>query len=229
MWFDSLDFYKEYAQRYSELSHEFTHSVYTGSSHSALNGDMDLLNRVVELVSGNRGLDAGCGAGARDVYLLHTWGYDVYGIDAVEENINLGKELHPEIADHLRVADLREPLPFESASFDFVLCNAVIQHLSPETTEVTTIPELTRVLASRGVLQLMFKVGSGVVTVSDRAYGANSVDRSFQLYDEDRLLKILEDRGCSQVEAVGSEDLGGMLYFSDPKPMRYCVFWVRKN
>ena len=59
MRFDSLDFYKEYAQRYAELSHEFTHSVYTGSSHSALNGDMDLLNRVVELVSGNRGLDAG--------------------------------------------------------------------------------------------------------------------------------------------------------------------------
>ena len=229
MQFDSLDFYKEHAQRYSELSHEFTHSMYTGSSHSALNSDMDLLNRVVELVPGNRGLDAGCGAGARDVHLLHTWGYDVYGIDAVEENINLGKELHPEIADYLRVADLREPLPFENASFDFVLCNAVIQHLPPETTKTATIPELIRVLAPSGVLQLMFKIGSGVVTVSDRAYGANSVDRSFQLYDENRLLKILEDCGCSLVEAARSENLGGMLYFSDPKPMRYCAFWVKKN
>ena len=229
MQFDSLDFYKEHAQRYSELSHEFTHSVYTNSSHPALNGDMDLLNRVTQLIAGNRGLDAGCGAGARDVYLLHTRGYDVYGIDAVEENINLGKQLHPEIADNLRVADLQEPLPFENASFDFVLCNAVIQHLPTETTEVTTVPELTRVLAPGGVLQLMFKIGSGVVTVSDRAYGADSVDRSFQLYDEYRLLKILEDCGCTLVEAVGSEDLGGMLYFSDPKPMRYCAFWVKKN
>ncbi len=229
MQFDSLDFYKEHAQRYSELSHEFTHSVYTNSSHPALNGDMDLLNRVTQLVAGNRGLDAGCGAGARDVYLLHTRGYDVYGIDAVEENINLGKQLHPEIADNLRVADLQQPLPFENASFDFVLCNAVIQHLPTETTEVTTVPELTRVLAPGGVLQLMFKIGSGVVTVSDRAYGADSVDRSFQLYDEYRLLKILEDCGCTLVEAMGSEDLGGMLYFSDPKPMRYCAFWVKKN
>ena len=92
---------------------------------------MDLLNRVVELARGNRGLDAGCGAGARDVHLLYTWGYDIYGIDAVEENISLGRELHPEIANKLSVADLREPLSFESGFFDFVLCNAVIQHLTP--------------------------------------------------------------------------------------------------
>jgi SAM-dependent methyltransferase len=229
MQFDSLDFYREHAQRYSQLSHEYTHSVYTAASHPALAGDLDLHKRVVELASGKRGLDAGCGAGARDVYLLYTWGYDVYGIDAVEENISLGKALHPEIADRLRVADMREPLDFEAGFFDFVLCNAVIQHLTPETTETTTIPELARVLAPGGVLQLMFKTGAGVATVSDRAYGADGVDRSFQLYDEHRLLKILEDCGCSLVEAEGSEDLGGMLYFSDPKPMRYCTFWVRKD
>ena len=28
MQFDSLDFYKDHAQRYSHLSHEYTHSVY---------------------------------------------------------------------------------------------------------------------------------------------------------------------------------------------------------
>ena len=99
MQFDSLDFYKEHARRYSQLSHEFAHSVYTDSSHPSLQGDTekddtDLLNRVIDLTPGNRGLDAGCGAGARDVYLLHTWGYDVYGVDALEENISLGKELH---------------------------------------------------------------------------------------------------------------------------------------
>ena len=226
---DSLDFYRENAQRYSQLSHEYTHSVYTAASHPALAGDLDLLKQVVELASGKRGLDAGCGAGARDVYLLNTWGYDVYGIDAVEENISLGKELHPAIADRLRVADMSEPLDFETGFFDFVLCNAVIQHLTPETTETTTIPELARVLAPGGVLQLMFKTGAGVTTISDRAYGTYGVDRSFQLYDELRLLKILEDCGCSLVEAAGSDDLGGMLYFSDPKPMRYCAFWARKD
>ena len=229
MQFDSLDFYREHTRRYSQLSHEFTHSVYTGSSHPALRGDIDLLNRVVELARGNRGLDAGCGAGARDVHLLYTWGYNIYGIDAVEENISLGRELHPEIADKLNVADLREPLSFESGFFDFILCNAVIQHLTPEVAETTTIPELARVLAPGGVLQLMFKIGSGVATISDRAYGAAGVARSFQLYDEHRLLSILEGCECSLVKSEGSKDLGGVLYFSDPKPMRYCAFWVRKG
>ena len=229
MKFDSLEFYREHAQRYSQLSHEYTHSVYSNASHPALNGDMDLLNRAVELASGRRVLDAGCGAGARDVYLLHTWGYDAYGIDAVEENISLGKELHPEIADKLSVADMREPLSFETGFFDLVLCNAVIQHMTPGTAEATTIPELARVLAPGGVLQLMFKIGSGVVTVSDRAYGSDGVDRSFQLYDEHRLLEILEGCGCSLVETGNSGELGGLLYFSDPKPMRYCAFWGRKN
>ena len=100
-------------------------------------------------------------------------GYDIYGIDAVEENISLGRELHPEIANKLSVADLREPLSFESGFFDFVLCDAVIQHLTPEATETTAIPELARVLAPGGVLQLMFKTGSGVATVSERAYGGD--------------------------------------------------------
>ena len=38
-------------------------------------------------------------------------GYDIYGIDAVEENISLGRELHPEIADKLSVADRGNPYP----------------------------------------------------------------------------------------------------------------------
>ena len=229
MQFDSLQFYREHARRYSELSHKFTHSVYKDASHPSLNGDMDLLNRAAELVSDKRGLDAGCGAGARDVHLMHSWGYDAYGIDAVEENINLGKAEHPEIANNLSVADLREHLPFESEFFDLVLCNAVIQHLSTQDAETTAIPELARVLAPGGVLQLMFKVGAGVAAVSDNAFGTDGVDRSFQLYDEHRLLRLLEDCGCSMIEADESGNLGGLLYFNDPKPMRHCAFWVRKN
>ena len=229
MKFDSLDFYQEHARRYSDLSHEFTHSVYTDSSQTGLTGDMDLLKRIVKLAPGRRGLDAGCGAGARDVHLFHAWGYEAYGVDAVEENVSLAKGLHPEIADLIQVADLREPLPFDDASFDFVICNAVIQHLAPETTEHITLPELARVLAPDGVLQLMFKVGFGVVTVEDKAYGSDSVARTFQLYSEHRLLEVLDDLGFTLVAASGEEELGGLMYFNDLKPMRYCVFWARKS
>jgi ubiquinone/menaquinone biosynthesis C-methylase UbiE len=229
---DSLDFYREHSRRYSDLSllsHESTHSVYGYSSHPRLRNDMDLLHRVVELAQGRRSLDAGCGAGARDVHLLHTWGHDSFGIDAVDENIGLGKELHPEIADRLQVANIGEALPFRDGYFDFVTCNAVIQHLSVDTIERTTLPEFTRVLAPGGVLQLMFKVGSGIVTMEDRSYGDDSVERTFQLYDEHRLLDVLEELGCRLIEADDSGQLGGLMYFDDPKPMRHCVFWVRKN
>ena len=71
----------------------------------------------------------------------------------MEENVRLGKELHPVIADKLNVADLREPLAFETGFFDLDLCNAVLQHMNSETAESTTIPELARILAPGGVLQ----------------------------------------------------------------------------
>jgi ubiquinone/menaquinone biosynthesis C-methylase UbiE len=225
----ALDFYKQNSHRYSQLSHEYTHSVYTNSSHDALRGDMDLLNHLVGLTPGKHCLDAGCGAGARDVHLLWSKGYDVYGIDAVEENIELARKTHPEIARRVQIADLQESLPFARDSFDIVMCNAVIQHISPPITETVTLPELGRVLKPGGVLQLMFKVGSGMQTVVDRAYGDDGISRSFQLYEEQRVLDILGSLHCHLIAAEKEGELGGLMYFDDPKPMRHCVFWVRKD
>ena len=141
-----FEFYKRNAARYSQLSHEYTHSVYTAASHAGLNGDLDLLWHLTTLSEGKRALDAGCGAGARDVYLLWEQGYDVYGVDAVEENIQVARETHGEIARRVQVADLQEPLPFPGDSFDLAMCNAVIQHIPPAITETVTLPELARVL-----------------------------------------------------------------------------------
>ena len=225
----SLDFYRHNAQRYSELSYGLLHSVYSECSHPDLKGDMDLLERLMELAQGRKCVDAGCGAGARDVYLLWNRGYDIYGLDAVPENITVAKERHPEIADRLQVADMREPLPFPDESFDLALCNAVIQHIPEAATKRVTLPELARVLRPGGVLQLMFKTGSGVETVFDTAYGEEGVYRSFELYDENQLLEVLEGCGCKLIDAGPEGQMGGFLYFKDPKPMRYCVFWVRKS
>ena len=65
----SETFYRRHAQRYAEVSHGFLQSVYSNVSHLGLKGDMDLMDRLQELVpAGSRGLDAGCGAGTRDVF-----------------------------------------------------------------------------------------------------------------------------------------------------------------
>lgn len=221
----SARFYERHARRYSEVAHGLLQSVYVKSSHPAVRTDLDLLERLKELVPGKRGLDAGCGAGARDVYSFWASGFDIQGIDVVEENIRMARELHPEIADRVTVADLAGPLPYDDASFDFVMCNAVIQHIPPEVVEGTTLPELARVIREGGILQLMFKNGTGMLTVYDRDYGA---ERSFQLYDEHRVLSILKRHNMGLVEESSEKKPGGIIYFTDPKPVDHCVFYARK-
>ena len=218
-------FYRRHAHRYAEVSHRFLQSSYSNVSHPGLKGDTDLMDRLQELVpSGSRGLDAGCGGGARDVFLYWQKGYDIYGIDAVEENIQEARRLHPEIAQRVSVTDLREPLRYPDASFDFILCNAVIQHIAPDIALAVTLPELARLLKDRGVLQLMFKTGRGIATVYDKDYGA---DRTFQLYSENEVIGLLADRDLSVIPAEG-EKLGGVMCFTDPKPMHHCVLFARK-
>lgn len=221
----SENFYRLHALRYSEVAHQLLQSVYVKSSHSSLKGDMDLLDRLVRLTPGKKGLDAGCGAGARDVHHLWKMGFDIRGVDAVPDNIAEAKARHPEIADRVTVADLKQPLDFPDAYFDFVMCNAVIQHIDPESLAATTIPELTRVLKPGGILQLMFKNGSGIISVFDQDYGVN---RTFRLYEEGELLELLKSLECELIPADSRGELGGVMYFTDPKPVDHCVFHVRK-
>ena len=223
---ESLDFYKRHAERYAEVSHLFRQSVYIESSHESLRSDSDLLNRLKVLAPGPRGLDAGCGAGARDTYTLYREGFDMYGIDAVPENLEVAAERHPGVAKCLRVVDLRKPLPFPDGYFDFVMCNGVIQHIPPEAATSVTLTELVRVLRPKGIFQLMFKNGEGVDMIFDADYGE---ERAFQLYDEAEILTTLEGCGCTLVEPSSSGDLGGLMYFTDPKHSSHCVFYVRKN
>ena len=222
----SSNFYRHYARQYAQVSDQFLQSVYSKTSHPSLTNDWDLWDRLTQLAPGRRGLDAGCGAGARDVF--HAWllGYDIIGIDAIEENIQAARDLHTEIADRVFVADLGHRLPFDDASFDFVACNAVIQHMEPEVVRDVVLPQFTRVLISGGILQLMFKTGTGVATVFDKDYGT---DRSFRLYEECELLGILQDLGMTLIEAKSPNDLGGFIYFTDPKGLDHCVFFARKD
>lgn len=219
-------FYTRYAGRYAEVSHQLLQSIYIKSSHPELTGDLDLLDHLKTLVSGRRGLDAGCGPGARDVYNLWSDGYDMFGIDAVKEAIDTAIQLHPGIRERLMAADLREGLPFAASSFDFVICNGVIQHIAPEIVKRVTLPELTRVLKRGGVLQLMFKNGRGVLTVWDKDYGTK---RAFQLYDEQEVLMTLRNLGMELVESNRADQLGGIMFFTDPKETEHCVFYMRKS
>ena len=222
----STDFYRDHAQEYARIADLFLQSVYSKSSHSNLKHDWDLWDRLMELAPGPRGLDAGCRAGARDVF--HAWseGYDVVGIDSVEENIQTGRELHPEIAGRLFVADLNRPLPFDDESFDFVACNTVIQHIEPSVVRGVILPDFARVLRPGGVLELMFKCGEDTTTVFDKDYG---IDRTFRLYQEGELLEILNGLGMTLIQDQDPQKLSGLMYFTDTKGVDHCVFYSRKS
>lgn len=65
----SAAFYQRHAQRYADVTEAFLQSRYTDSTHPALRIDRDKMDRLEELIApGSKGLDAGCGPGAWDVY-----------------------------------------------------------------------------------------------------------------------------------------------------------------
>lgn len=106
------------------------------------------------------------------------------------------------------------------------MCNAVIQHMETEVVENITLPELARVIKPGGILQLMFKHGAGLLTIFDKDYG---VERTFQLYDEHEVLSVLEQHGMVLIETESPDELGGIMYFTDPKQAEHCVFFARKR
>ena len=220
----SLEFYRERAPEYAALP-----QVFANRSHPEFREDRDLYRRLAELAAPGRGLDAGCGPGALEMSYLEEMGFEMFGLDAVAENIEVARRLRPEFAGRLRVADIRAPLPFEDSSFEIVLCNAVIQHIPRDTVFATVLSEFARVLKPGGVLQLMFKPGRGVETAVDGAYGSAGVARSFVLYDERELLDALAALGLYLIKEECDGKMGGLLYFDDNKPMRHCVFWTRKD
>ena len=130
------------------------------------------------------------------------------------------------IADKVFVADLKRPLPFDDESFDFVACNAVIQHIEPDVVQKVVLPGFARVLGPGGVLQLMFKCGEDVTTVFDKDYG---IDRSFRLYQESELVEVLSRLDMTLIQDQDATKLSGLMYFTDPKSVDHCVFYARKS
>lgn len=74
-------------------------------------------------------LDVGCGGGRNIVFFMKN-GFEVYGVDqnpeAIEQVQAMAKVLSPQTpSDHFKVAKIDE-MPFAAASFDLVICSAVL-------------------------------------------------------------------------------------------------------
>ncbi len=222
----SADWYRQRADRYAQIAVDSNWYTYQTHSHPKLTDELAVFDRLVELVPGQRGLDLGCGAGARDVFRMRGAGYDVQGLDAIEENIAVANRLHPELADYLSVHDLRTPLLFTDAAFDFAYCDSVFQHLESAEVHGILLPEAVRVLKVGGVLQLLFKCGRGIKTIRDPAYDE---DRSFRLYDPNEVVGRLQLLGMSLVEPEKLGAIGGIQRCTDYRQIDICIMWARKD
>jgi ubiquinone/menaquinone biosynthesis C-methylase UbiE len=231
----SETFYRTHGRRYAEINDENRQYVWT--SDERFRRDADLLEDFMRLLkkdakgaspstfstsSGQplRGLDAGCGAGARDLDVLCGKRFNAYGLDAVPENIRLSCQRKPHLTHRLLLHDLRDGLCFTDASFDFILCGYVIQHNEPKDVFGVILPELVRVLRPHGAFRIIFKYGKGIRTVFDPGYQRT---RTFHLYDEKEVLDCLETCGMRMEQGYRT------VRFTDYKLTDHVVFHMRKG
>lgn len=117
-------------------------------------------------------LDAGCGEGRNIGYLLQA-GVEVYGADVSGEAIYKAMQLVENNKDRFRVADLAA-LPYQEASFDAVLCSAVLHFAQDEAHFRRMFQELWRVLQPGGLFLSRFSTTIGMegklIPVGPRLY-----------------------------------------------------------
>ena len=94
-------------------------------------------------------LDLGCGAG-RHVWLAADIGYQAYGVDVSEDAIASAESTlrHRAVSGTLQVFD-GDQLPFPDATFDYVVCYGVLDHV-PFAQASALTREVERVLKPSG-------------------------------------------------------------------------------
>jgi len=95
-------------------------------------------------------LDAGCAEG-RNLKWFYANGFNISGIDTAEERLQVAKENYPKASENFVIGSI-ERLPYADASFDHVLCSAVLHFAQNETHFEKMFKELLRVLKTDGTL-----------------------------------------------------------------------------
>jgi len=93
-------------------------------------------------------LDMGCGCGRTTKY-IHDLGFDVLGVDIVEEMIQKAKQIYPGIK--FEVGNACNIKQYKDGQFDIVFFSFNgLDYISPESKRVIAIKELSRVLKKGG-------------------------------------------------------------------------------
>lgn len=175
------------------MADQETIKVYERLGKSYLNTVKDLTPPEIEdfiklLPERARILDVGC-AGGRDSKLLSDLGFEVIGIDLVDEFLSEAKNLVPE-GEFIKM-DVEE-LNFSANTFDAIWAGAVLLHVRK-----SKLPKLLKnlhnILRPKGKLFVGLKEGRGEMHVKDQFSPKHS--RFFAFYSESEIKKILASAG----------------------------------
>jgi SAM-dependent methyltransferase len=158
------------------------------------------------IAPGMRVLDAGCGYGRNLVYLLREH-YEVFGVDTDREAIasvrGMAAALHPALpGENFHVGGL-EAMAFPDASFDVVLCNAVLHFVQDEAHFLTILRELWRVLRPGSVFfcRLASIIGMKHQRLTGRRYVSPDGAERFAV-DQELLLEVTAQLGGQLLEPL---------------------------
>ncbi len=134
--------------------------------------DIYLLDQILKgsISFGMKILDAGCGSGRNCNYLLEQ-GFDVIGIDIDSNNIKLLQEKYSK--NRFFISKI-ETVSFTKASFDYIICNAVLHFAKNEAHFLQMFDSLFHLLQPNGTLFIRMTSNIGienrVVPIKDGVY-----------------------------------------------------------
>jgi len=104
-------------------------SIYDRESNPLIALEEPVVREALGDVRGLAVLDLGCGTGRHSVWLAGA-GATVTGVDFSEGMLEEARRKAGEGAVRFLAHDLRQPLPFEDATFDLVVSGLVLEHLA---------------------------------------------------------------------------------------------------
>lgn len=212
-------FYFEYFEEYAKVSKHILDKDFSFSSSNMFKSEKDILDYIVQNFSAKTGLDAGCGVGARFSAYLSQYGVKMTSTDLLFSSLKHNQKNNLVARGNLFCADLADAIPLKSESYDLIICHAVIQHISPINIPVF-LGEMCRVLSSGGVLELLFKSGSGEIEVYDSFFNAM---RKFLLHETETIYNLLLS---SKMESVLQE---GRVEIVDLRGIENTLLIMKKN
>lgn len=131
------------------------------------NVDIYLLDQILKgaYTGADKVLDAGCGEGRNSVYFLNN-GCEIFGIDSNPSAIRMlrfvAASINPSIdRENFSVGTLEE-LPYDSETFDLVICSAVLHFARDADHFATMFNEICRVLKPGGNLFIRTATSVGI-------------------------------------------------------------------